>query len=81
MKVGFPLKIQEQVKQIRVKLADNLAVHFNGNIPGTAGEFPKAGWAFRASQVAGSCRLNRNSEWIAPMPHLTCKAAEVITGI
>jgi hypothetical protein len=80
MKIGFALKIQDQVKQVRMKLIDNLIVQLKGNIPSVTAEIPEAGRAFGASQVAGGCRLNGNSERISLVPHFTCKAAQVITG-
>jgi len=79
MKIGFALKIQDKVKQIVVKLVDDMMVHFMRDIPGFTCEFSEAGRTFRASQVAGGCRLNGNGERISPVPHFSSKAGHVIT--
>jgi hypothetical protein len=80
MKIGLSLEIKDEVKQIRGKLVDYILVKFKGNLPGFARELPETGRALRASEVAGSGRLNGNSERISTVPDFTCDAAQVKTG-
>jgi hypothetical protein len=42
MKIGFSLKIKDQVKQVRVKLVDDLMVHFKRDPPGITCELSEA---------------------------------------
>ena len=52
MKIGLSLEVQDQVKQVRIKLVDDVVVHFRRNLPRVARELPEARRALRAPEVA-----------------------------
>jgi hypothetical protein len=52
MKIRLPLKVKDQVEQVRVKLVDDLVIQVRRYISSGAGKLSEAGRAFGASQVA-----------------------------